>query len=127
MLFICIHEHHIIIFYMVYDKMRYHYVTRLIWMDEKHLQPFYEVSVQRPKSTKLKKIGLFPAEISFTYRGKAYSTILMLQLMSNMNPHLTNALTFPKDPSEWFQNKKLNKSEFIRCTKQIIDVQIIKH
>lgn len=107
--------------------MKYHYATRLELLADGHLHPFYEVFVQKPRSSKFLNVGLFPTEVEFTYRGKAFSTINMLQLLSNMDPKLHSTIRFPKIPSDWYKHSKLDKTQFVKCTKQLVSVQKAKH
>ena len=55
--------------------MKLKYETVLVWSDDKkHIIPFYKYN---------KGIGLIPAEISFVYRKKTYSTIQVMTLLQN--------------------------------------------
>jgi hypothetical protein len=96
------------------------YTTKLVWTNNKKiLLPFYKYNMN---------IGFIPADINFTYKGKQFNTVIIMNAISSMckknakfdwNYHI----------NDWYDatGTRFNKRLFIKlqnaCSKTIKDMR----
>lgn len=88
------------------------YTTVFRWPDKRTLLVFYRYG----------KLGLVPTEVSFTYRGKAYSTVRLMQLLAGATPPAAPQARAPFRLEDWYGpggRSALNKRLFVALTRML--------